>query len=190
MEVVGVNLTNNPNAPILYTAENGVLRIAWMNHQPIYLNAGDALFTLDLLTAENLGSNAVIRFSLAADPMNEVADGRSEIVDDVQLFADVLSNSFLGMEENANAIGINIFPNPVREQATLVYHLPENGNVKLELSNALGQSIQVLCNEMQTSGTHSIQLNANHLNAGVYFVNITLETATETLLNSRRLILQ
>lgn len=190
VEVVGVNLTNNPNAPILYTAENGVLRIAWMNPQPIYLNAGDALFTLELRTAENLGSNAVIRFSLAADPMNEVADGQSRVVEDVQLFADVLSNSFLGMEENEHSIGINIFPNPVREQATLVYHLPENGKVKLELTNTLGQTVQLFCNEMQTSGTHSIQLNANHLNAGVYFVNITLETTTETLLNSRRLILQ
>lgn len=190
VEVVGVNLANNPNAPILYTAENGVLRIAWMNPQPIYLNAGDALFTLELRTAENLGSNAVIRFSLAADPMNEVADGQSTVVEDVQLFADVLCNSFLGMEENEHSIGINIFPNPVREQATLVYHLPENGKVKLELTNALGQTVQLFCNEMQTSGTHSIQLNANHLNAGVYFVNITLETTTETLLNSRRLILQ
>lgn len=63
--------------------------------------------------------------------------------------------------------GIEIYPNPVANQAQVVFNLSEDNNIKLSVYNALGQ---VIMNEnyIFKAGSHTINLNTATLSKGVY----------------------
>lgn len=65
--------------------------------------------------------------------------------------------------------GLNIFPNPVIENATLEFALANNSNVSLEIYNAIGELVQVVENAVLSAGTHTYQINTAQLNRGMYF---------------------
>ena len=62
------------------------------------------------------------------------------------------------------------YPNPFNPSTTLRYQVREQTHVSIEVYDAVGRRVQVLRNEMQTSGTYSILFNAAHLSSGLYFV--------------------
>ncbi len=63
--------------------------------------------------------------------------------------------------------GIEIYPNPVANQAQVVFNLSEDNNIKLSVYNALGQ---VIMNEnyIFKAGSHTVNLNTATLSKGVY----------------------
>ena len=71
-------------------------------------------------------------------------------------------------EEQAS---IYAYPNPLSQQATIVYNIPhENTAVDLELFAPTGQKIRSLVNnESHAAGEFTVSLDANDLPAGVYY---------------------
>ena len=66
-------------------------------------------------------------------------------------------------------------PNPFHEQTIITYELPKSEIVSLKLYNLQGQKIkQLLAPTQQTEGLHQIALTANHLDLGVYFVQLQI----------------
>ena len=65
------------------------------------------------------------------------------------------------------------FPNPFNPSTTINYSLEETGNIKLEIYNVLGELVQVLKNEVQKAGSHSVNFNASAFSSGVYFYKLT-----------------
>ena len=63
-------------------------------------------------------------------------------------------------------------PNPVIDNTSISFYLPQDGNVRLTVSNTLGQDIMVLTNTYYTSGTHLIQMNSKSMIAGTYFYKL------------------
>ena len=53
---------------------------------------------------------------------------------------------------------------------TISFYLPQDGNVRLTVSNTLGQDIMVLTNTYYT--THLIQMNSKSMIAGTYFYKL------------------
>jgi len=60
------------------------------------------------------------------------------------------------------------YPNPFDGEATLVYTLPEDGMVKINAYNAIGELVSVLVNETRAAGKHTLLFSANTLPAGLY----------------------
>ncbi len=64
------------------------------------------------------------------------------------------------------------YPNPFNPTTTISFNLPEASNVKLTVSNILGQEIKTLVNEHKEAGVHSVEFNASDLPSGFYIYRI------------------
>lgn len=77
------------------------------------------------------------------------------------------------------------YPNPFNPLTTIQYDIPSQAHVTLHLYDMLGRRVQVLVDQDQRAGTHSVVLDATHLASGVYFYRLTSGDFTA----SRRLML-
>jgi hypothetical protein len=76
--------------------------------------------------------------------------------------------------ENNSDNTFNIYPNPTGGSAVINYQLKENSIVKISVSDVLGKEVMRLSDQTQLSGEHQINLNAEHLQNGIYMVKINV----------------
>lgn len=62
------------------------------------------------------------------------------------------------------------YPNPFNPSTTISYGLPESAFVQVRVYDILGRQVSELVNQLQESGTHSVQFNAGQLGSGTYLV--------------------
>jgi len=95
------------------------------------------------------------------------------------VFAPVFANgATTGINELAGS-SLNIYPNPVNNQSTIIYSTNATSNVRVSLFNTMGQEVSVLANASnQVAGNYSLQFNASDLNAGVYFCKLKINNNT------------
>jgi len=63
-------------------------------------------------------------------------------------------------------------PNPFSNETSMVFYLPEEGNVSLEIYDVLGNKVAAY-NEFMQAGNRSYHLNANRLQSGTYFYRLS-----------------
>ena len=71
-------------------------------------------------------------------------------------------------------------PNPVMDNTSISFYLPEDGNVRLTVSNTIGQEIMTLASDNYTKGMHTIQMDANTMSTGVYFYKLEAKNKSIT----------
>lgn len=71
-------------------------------------------------------------------------------------------------------------PNPVRNQTTLRYELPQTGPVRIAVYDMLGRRVSTLVNEQQSAGRNEVMFNARQLPSGTYFVHLRATGRTLT----------
>jgi len=101
----------------------------------------------------------------------------------VQTWGDVITIDE-NVATNINTIealsGVNIYPNPVKNVATIEYNLAQNSNVKVSIINYSGKVISsVFVNSYK--GNNTITLSTNELNSGVYFAKIVSNNTVKTI---------
>jgi hypothetical protein len=77
------------------------------------------------------------------------------------------------MVEHTNATSIfslSVTPNPFTNLAVVRYTVPVTGKVSIKLYNSAGRLSETLLNENLNAGTYTMNLNANTLAKGVYFL--------------------
>ena len=79
------------------------------------------------------------------------------------------------------------YPNPFNPVTTIVYQVPTNSHVKLEVFDVLGQLLKTLVNEPQVAGTYQIQFEASDMSSGVYLYRLT---AGEVRITKRMLLVR
>ncbi len=93
-----------------------------------------------------------------------------------------LGGQELNIRKNFNYIPTNYFlkqnfPNPFNPTTNIKYNLPEHGFVNITIYDILGNVINQLVNEVQNSGSKSVQWNAKNnqgqpVSAGVYLYSL------------------
>ena len=63
-------------------------------------------------------------------------------------------------------------PNPVIDITSISFYLPQDANVRLTVSNTLGQEIMTLSDSSFLKGMHTIDMDATSLSTGVYFYKL------------------
>jgi len=85
--------------------------------------------------------------------------------------------------DKATFENIILYPNPTNGDASLEYTLYQNGEVKIEVTNELGQimgSITEAKTHSQSKGKHKITLHTNKLASGIYFCIVDINGRKET----------
>lgn len=64
------------------------------------------------------------------------------------------------------------YPNPFNPHTHIGYRLSASARVVLKVLDVLGREVEILVDEHQTAGNHSLQFNAANLSSGVYFYRL------------------
>lgn len=70
-------------------------------------------------------------------------------------------------------------PNPFNPTTNISFTIPEQGNVKLNVYNILGEIVSELVNKNLEAGSHQYQFNAKNLTSGIYFYSISVNGFSE-----------
>tara|TARA_S200000501_G_C20868006_1_gene762859 strand:- start:547 stop:3684 length:3138 start_codon:yes stop_codon:yes gene_type:complete len=66
----------------------------------------------------------------------------------------------------------NIYPNPFNPSTSISYNIPFQSNVKVEIINLLGQTIEVIFNDLMSVGQHTLVWNPDNITSGTYLVRV------------------
>ncbi len=105
-------------------------------------------------------SNVLVRFKGTS------GYGNNLFVDNINLFEDV------GIKENEMLNSINVYPNPITNNAVVDFNLAESNKVSVTLFNAIGQIVLADDLGKMSAGIQNYSLNAASLSNGLYFLNI------------------
>ncbi len=72
------------------------------------------------------------------------------------------------------------YPNPFNPATIIKYSVPTESKIKLTIYNVLGETVNVLKDEVQKAGFHEITWNAKDLASGVYFVEMNAESKIDS----------
>ncbi len=76
---------------------------------------------------------------------------------------------------------LRIFPNPVKEEATLSFSLSQEETIEIQLLDYLGRKIQTLARQQFASGAHEVDLTLPGLPNGMYLLQLSGESESATL---------
>jgi len=86
------------------------------------------------------------------------------------------------------------YPNPFNPSTTIKYELAASADIKLSVFNALGQELQILAQQKQSAGVHSLIWDArdskgNALPSGSYFYRLDVSSGQQSYSTTRQMIL-
>lgn len=179
LEVIGVSLGNDLNTQVPYTTENGELRLGWYSAMPFMLNNGDVLVTLKVRALSALTNGESARFIAAFDQRNELAGNDYMPIASSVLNIQVIEG-VVGVKNPVvvEQLQMSNFPNPFNGQTSLVYTLPVDGVVTLDIHDLAGRMITSLVSGFQPAGEHQVTLDATSMGAGIYTATISVTTST------------
>jgi hypothetical protein len=94
------------------------------------------------------------------------------------------TNVPVGINDDLNLVSDFIlnqnFPNPFNPSTTILYQIPNRGDVTLRIFNLLGSEVALLVNETQDAGAYKVEFNARNLSSGIYFYQLKAGSFTET----------
>lgn len=108
-----------------------------------------------------------------------------ELLFDDFYLADSAGTTSIDLYSNNQKNILNIYPNPVINNVTIKYHLPQSGNVEMYVYNILGEKVYTLINTYKQAGNYKLSFNTDNLHEGIYFINIEMDNlvlATEKIL--------
>ena len=65
------------------------------------------------------------------------------------------------------------FPNPFNPTTTLKFSISDESQVRIEITDTLGQRIEVLVNERKSAGTYYIRFDGSNYSSGIYIFSIS-----------------
>ncbi len=75
---------------------------------------------------------------------------------------------------------MHVFPNPTSSSSNLYYTLKDGGNVFIALYNTLGQEVQTVVNQSQTTGDYTTTINVDDLGKGIYIIRMEVDGQVQT----------
>ena len=117
--------------------------------------------------------------STDGDVTNQHGEGDVWIV---KLSADGCNHNHRDANNNfvSNNFSFNSFPNPFSSSATISFTLSQSQNVSLKIFDLNGRLVSTLADKIFEEGENALELNAETMNAGVYFLQMQTEENLQT----------
>lgn len=81
------------------------------------------------------------------------------------------------------------YPNPFNPSTVISYNVTGNSNVSIKVYDLTGKEVRTLVNSFQNAGTYSVNFNATNLASGIYFYVLRVNTGTNDITKTMRMIL-
>jgi hypothetical protein len=189
-EVVNVTM-DGAGGQLDWTVKGHELRIGWNSPVPLTLDADDELLSIRLKAKPAFTNEALLQFTLASNPLNELADQWYNVIENATLSTEVVSAGALGtndQQEPATGLLLTNHPNPYTDYTVISYSLPFDGKVTLEIRNVVGQLVKTLLSDMEARGEHDLRLEASGLGPGIYTVTIILDNNDHKIARTIKII--
>ncbi len=103
-------------------------------------------------------------------PNGEHAIGNNDIIYDC-----VDKNLVLGINNVLTAeVAVSIFPNPAHNNVILNYTVEQPVEMTIEIRNIMGQVVNTFVKNIESAGTHAVNVNVEKYSTGVYTVNTVM----------------
>jgi hypothetical protein len=110
----------------------------------------------------------------------------------VRIFYRLKQLDFNGVFEYSNEIMVEVlkltdyqlfqnYPNPFNPSTSIKYSIPVQSKIKIALYDIIGNEVSSLFEGVQESGVHDINLTADNLPSGVYFVSMRAENFSKAI---------
>ncbi len=149
------------NDDLLVTDENNIVRVVYATINSYNVAANDELIRLgfrsdsEMKTGEqdfNLSGTGVIANKFGEESGNYL----------------VMPKVFIQGNNTDAGFEFTGYPNPVKDEVTIAYNLPEAGSAELKVYNSIGELVDVVVNRYETKGSHTVLLNTKGLPTGIY----------------------
>ena len=153
--------------------DDGIIRglMFSLEGEPLNHNAIESLISFDFLPNSNFNGTSSIEF------FDVIIAGEK---------GSQLESSFSSININVSDLAPNktslhsIYPNPFNPTTKISYNLASDGNVSVNIFDALGRQIAELVNDFQFSGTYNISWDASNHASGTYFIRMSADNYTMT----------
>lgn len=81
-----------------------------------------------------------------------------------------------GIEKPTSARLSQNYPNPFNPATTIAFQLVEYSNVRIEIFDQLGRSVDLALQEHRNAGEHDLVYDASHLPSGVYIYRMEIQS--------------
>ena len=172
----------NQEEGMKYTFGDGKIAIAWADTKPLKVNPDDLLVSLNMRVKEEITEPSRV-FSIL--PGSEFADVMAGPYDNFDL---KMSNVIT--PDGTKGITMYNYPNPFANSTNIVYTLPDNGHVKLVLTDLYGKTIRTLADGDNTAGSHTVTVDPAVLQMipGVYLYKIIFDSETDTYVKVNKMV--
>lgn len=123
-----------------------------VNQNPLHTYAANGIYNVTLIVSSDCGSDTTTQ---------------------------ILNITTVGLESSvAASLGYSVYPNPLSENSTVSYYLPEKTEVVFELWNTIGQKIYSINKGIQEQGHYEFGLDLKQANIenGVYILQLKTQT--------------
>jgi hypothetical protein len=160
----------------MYSVIDGTIYLAWTATSPWTIRSNEPFMIISAVVKNGTQNEEISAIGEIEEL--EVADMNATKIDDIALRLPMVK-----VIENTNNSGLSFGvcrPNPVNNISTILYSIPENGHVKIELFNAIGECSAVLHSAYSDKGNYEIELNSDGLAAGIYTCKLSFTTSEKT----------
>lgn len=147
---------------LLVTNIDGVIRVVYATTKQFDVAPNDQMIVLGFRPLGEL-DRGELQFSLSGTGVIGNQFGQEN--DETYLLMPRIFVQDEGPEAGFELVG---YPNPFSDEATIAYSIPEDGEVKLKVFNAIGELVSELENKVQERGKHTVVFSSENLPAGMY----------------------
>jgi len=165
-----------------YKVDNSRIAVAWSNTNSLTLKGDDPILTLQLKAKEAISTPSQI---FALNSGSEVADASANVLDNFNLKMSSVVTSTGGMD-----FSIYNYPNPFQNTTEIVYTIPEQGHVKLVVTNLFGTILSTLVDADQVAGSYQLKVDPTSINlsSGVYLYKIVVDGVTTSFNKTNKML--
>jgi hypothetical protein len=172
VEILGIE-TANDLAPVVFNADQGIVKIGHMSLQPIHVSANNAVLNVRVRLLPAFVQGETVSFQISGSDLNEVAGSDYNPMSNVTLNLMTIEGTVgIGTSPDLTIGTLTGYPNPFNGVTKIAYTLTTNAEVTLTVNDLTGRLLLTNVMGSQSSGVNEWVLDGSGFAPGVYFVTL------------------
>jgi hypothetical protein len=161
-----------------YAIEDGTIRVAWANLNPVFVEEGQELVRLVARTLNHVNHTEQL---LVLNGQTSFGDRYAFPIDEYELSVSSIDNtgSIVGVTTpDVSSVSLTAYPNPFRDELILKYDLTETSSVRISIINMMGAEVARVFDGQQEAGSFNHTFTPTNMDYGIYFVRFDVKGET------------